>query len=688
MQGWREQDAGEPVSSDQSADTPLAAAAVGTAAAGRALTVEERQAKASQDIAAAKARQAAFATQGSSQFTDVDVAQPDTPDFGLRPGSSSSSATDTMVLDDPSTKPGASQQNAGGRGQPFNKSADDSATGTFVLDQKDQEESPEGSPTDTFELGEGSTQSEDENPTGTFILDDGSRQDSSDRTGRGQSDDDRSQAPKRPSAYEPDTSKPLYAQGRSDLKPRATQERDARANTQAELHQKSRQTFGADESVASTADADNADALDAGRSPSTYEPDTSKPQYAIGRADLKPRAANEQKARAQAQAELKAKANQTVEPAVSAEEAVRNFRASGGSIADTSDAGSIDTSDAGSTPSAYEPDTSKPLYAVGRADLKPRAVDEQNARANAQAELKAKANQTVEPAVSAEEAVRNFRASGGFIADTSDAGSTDTSDAGSTPSAYEPDTSKPLYAVGRADLKPRAVDEQNARANAQAELKAKANQIVEPAVSAEEAVRNFRASGGSIADTSDAGSTDTSGAGSTPSAYEPDTSKPLYAMGRADLKPRAVDEQNARANAQAELKRKSQQQQPVTGVSSDLAAAIYKPQAAGEDQKQNTASQQQQMPMSEQGQTADLARGLAGASMSTEPGTAGPKSATRPRLSPFQAQQTASSVSEAAGSPLSTAQQAQNMSGEAAAAQRMAASNQALAAGTVICCLV
>ena len=642
MQGWREQDAGEPVSSDQSADTPLAAAAVGTAAAGRALTVEERQAKASQDIAAAKARQAAFATQGSSQFTDVDVAQPDTPDFGLRPGSSSSSATDTMVLDEPSTKPGASQQNAGGRGQPFNKSADDSATGTFVLDQKDQgespegsptdtfelgegstqsedenptgtfildqkdqEESPEGSPTDTFELGEGSTQSEDENPTGTFILDDGSRQDSSDRTGRGQSDDDRSQLPKRPSSYEPDTSKPLYAQGRSDLKPRATQERDARADTQAELHQKSRQTFGADESVASTADADNANALDAGRSPSTYEPDTSKPQYAIGRADLKPRAADEQNARAQAQAELKAKSHQTVEPAVSAEEAVRNFRASGGSIADTSDTGSIDTSDVGSTPSAYEPDTSKPLYAVGRADLKPRAVDEQNARANAQAELKAKANQTVEPAVSAEEAVRNFRASGGSIADTSDAGSTDTSDAGSTPSAYEPDTSKPLYATGR-----------------------------------------------------------------------------------ADLKPRAVDEQNARANAQAELKRKSQQQQPVTGVSSDQAAAIYKPQAAGEDQEQNTASQQQQMPMSEQGKTADLARGLAGASMSTEPGTAGPKSASRPRLSPFQAQQTASSISGAAGSPLSTAQQAQNLSGEAAAAQRMAASNQALAAGTVICCLV
>lgn len=100
--------------------------------------VAQRRQKASRDIAAAKAREAAFAAQGRSQFTDSKTARPETPDFsdrnaspisttmldapkrprtqqntseGLdsearRPGSSG--ATDTFALDDPSSRPGSS----------------------------------------------------------------------------------------------------------------------------------------------------------------------------------------------------------------------------------------------------------------------------------------------------------------------------------------------------------------------------------------------------------------------------------------------------------------------------------------------------------------------------------------------------------------------------------------------------
>lgn len=211
------------------------------------------------------------------------------------------------------------------------------------------------------------------------------------------------------------------------------------------------------------------------------------------------------------------------------------------------------------------------------------------------------------------------------------------------------------------------------------------------------------------------------------SSLSPASSKPV-AGNRAPAGDNA-----AREKAMAELKAKSQQQQPVTGVSSRLAAS---------DEQQDAASQQQK-PMSEQGVTSDLATSLSGASMSAEPelassdqaDTAAPRSL--PQTSPLQAQQAASSTpsgpssassfapsqqevqnplqgllsafqgllggqststatpstSSSGGSgvgaervelvPLTAAQQAQLSPADASASQRMAASNQALAAGKV-----
>ena len=644
MQNWREQDAGDL---EPNASPAFAAAAVG--AAGRVLPVEERQAKAKEDIAAAKARQAAFAGQGSRQFTDVDIAKPGSPDISSKSERFFSSATATMALDD-AQMPSASQLPGSGRSEPSSQPAEGSATGTFVLDKNDNEEPTDGSATETFELGQGGNLAEDDNPTDTFMLESDICQGSS---GNNQDSSGRS---RQPSVYEPDTSKPLYAQGRADLKPRVTSEHDARANAQAQLQkqQQQKQTLTSTQPVA-----------DSGRTASVYEPDTSKPLYAKGRADLKPHAADEQNARQAAEAQLKAKSQQTITPDVSAADAVKKHKAEQSaaeqsvaeqSMAEQSPAESDGgQSDTGKPASVFEPDTSKPLYTKGRADLKPRAADEQNARRAAEAELKAKSQQTITPDVSAADAVKKFKA--------------ERSADEQSPAESE---------TGKAD------------ATAPAEL----------------------------ASTS---------AGQQSSSLGGASSKPI-AGGRAP-----AGEHDAREKAMAELKAKSQQQQPVTGVSSRLTAS----------DKQQGAASQQQKPMSDQRLTSDLATSLSGASMSAKPEpapsdqavTAAPRSP--PQTRPLQAQQaasftpsatssassfapsqqevqnplqgllsafqgllggqsksTATSSTTSSGSfgvgaeqarlvPLTAAQQAQLSPADASASQRMAASNQALAAGKV-----
>ncbi len=626
MQNWREQDAGvlEP-----NASPAFAAAAVG--AAGRVLPVEERQAKAKEDIAAAKARQAAFAGQGSLQFTDVDIAKPDSPDISSYSESSPSSATATMALDD-AQMPSASQLPGSGKSQPSSQPTQGSATGTFVLDKGESEEPTDGSATETFDLGQADNQAEDNSPTDTFVLESGISQGSSGN----------SSGSRQPSVDEPDTSKPSYTQGRADLKPRVTSEQDARADAQAQLQQQQQQ----EQTLTSTQPV-----ADSGRTASVYEPDTSKPLYAKGRADLKPRVADEQNARQAAEAELKAKSQQTVTPDVSAADAVKKLKAEQ-SAAEQPPAEPVGgQADTGKPALVYEPDTSKPLYTTGRADLKPRAADEQNARQAAQAELKAKSQQTITPNVSAADAVKKLKA------EQSPAES-ETGKAGAAPSAELASTS----------------------------------------------------------------------AGQQSSTLSGASSKPI-AGGRAP-----AGEHDAREKAMAELKAKSQQQQqPVTGVSSSLTAS---------DEQQGIASQQQK-PMSDQGVTSDLATSLSGASMSAKPElassdqavTAAPRSP--PQTSPLQAQQaasftasapssassfapsqqevqnplqgllsafqgllggqststatpsTTSSVSSGVGAeqarpvPLTAAQQAQLSLADASASQRMAASNQALAAGKV-----
>jgi len=579
MQNWREQDAGDL---EPNASPAFAAAAVG--AAGRVLPVEERQAKAKEDIAAAKARQAAFAGQGSRQFTDVDIAKPGSPDISSKSERSPSSATATMALDD-AQMPSASQLPGSGRSEPSSQPAEGSATGTFVLDKNDNEEPTDGSATETFELGQGGNLAEDDNPTDTFML---------------ESD---------------------ICQGSS---------------------------------------GNNQDSSGRSRQPSVYEPDTSKPLYAKGRADLKPHAADEQNARQAAEAQLKAKSQQTITPDVSAADAVKKHKAEQSaaeqSMAEQSPAESDGgQSDTGKPASVFEPDTSKPLYTKGRADLKPRAADEQNARRAAEAELKAKSQQTITPDVSAADAVKKFKAE-------------------------------------------RSADEQSP-----AESETGNSDATAPA---------------ELASTS---------AGQQSSSLSGASSKPI-AGGRAP-----AGEHDAREKAMAELKAKSQQQQPVTGVSSRLTAS----------DKQQGAASQQQKPMSDQRLTSDLATSLSGASMSAKPEpapsdqavTAAPRSP--PQTRPLQAQQaasftpsatssassfapsqqevqnplqgllsafqgllggqsksTATSSTTSSGSfgvgaeqarpvPLTAAQQAELSPADASASQRMAASNQALAAGKV-----
>lgn len=637
MQNWREQDAGvlEP-----NASPAFAAAAVG--AAGRVLPVEERQAKAKEDIAAAKARQAAFAGQGSLQFTDVDIAKPDPPDISSDSESSLSSATATMALDD-AQMPSPSQLPDSGKSQPSSQPTQGSATGTFVLDKGESEEPTDGSATETFDLGQADNQAEDNNPTDTFVLESGISQGSSGNSPGS------SGCSRQPSVDEPDTSKPLYTQGRADLKPRITSEPDLSADAQAQL-QKQQQQQPQKQTLTSTQPvADN------GGTASVYEPDTSKPLYAKGRADLKPRAADEQNARQAAEAELKAKSEQTTTPDVSAADAVKKFKAEQSAAEQSaaeqppaeSDGGRPDT---GKPAPVYEPDTSKPLYTQGRADLKPRAADEQNARQAAEAELKAKSQQTVTPDVSAADAAKKLKAE-------------------QSPAESE---------TGKADTTPSA----------------------------------------ELSSTS---------AGQQSSSLSGASSKPI-AGGRAP-----TGEHDAREKAMAELKLKSQQQQPVTGAPSSFKAS---------DEQQSAASQQQK-PMSDQGVTSDLATSLSGASMSAKPELASSDQAVTAasrspsQTSPLQAQQatsftpsapssassfapsqqevqnplqgllsvfqgllggqststatpsTSSSGSSGVGAeqarpvPLTAAQQAQLSPADASASQRMAASNQALAAGKV-----
>ncbi len=621
MQNWREQDAGvlEP-----NASPAFAAAAVG--AAGRVLPVEERQAKAKEDIAAAKARQAAFAGQGR-QFTDVDIAK---PDISSDSKSSPSSATATMALDD-AQMPSASQLPGSRKSQPSSQPTQGSTTGTFVLDKGESEEPTDGSATETFDLGQADNEAEDNNPTDTFVLESGISQGSSSNT-PGSSGRSR-----HASVDEPDTSKPSYTQERADLKPRVTSEPDASADAQLQKQQQQ-------QSLKQTKVTSTLPVADSGRTASVYEPDTSKPLYAKGRADLEPRVADEQNARQAAEAELKAESQQTVTPDVSAANAVKKLKAERSSAEQPPAEPVGGQSDTGKPAPVFEPDTSKPLYTTGRADLKPHAADEQNARQAAQAELKAKSQQTITPDVSAADAVKELKAE-------------------QSPAESE---------TGKADATPST----------------------------------------ELASTS---------AGQQSSSLTGASSKPI-AGGRAP-----AGEHDAREKAMAELKAKSQQQQPVTGAPSRLTASDQQPSAAS----------QQQKPMSVQGVTSDLATSLSGASMSAKPELASSDQAVTaapmspPQTSPLQAQQAASFMPSAASSassfapsqqevqnplqgllsafqgllggqststatpsttsgssgvgaeqarlvPLTAAQQA-----DASASQRMAASNQALAAGKV-----
>ena len=344
----------------------------------------------------------------------------------------------------------------------------------------------------------------------------------------------------------------------------------------------------------------------------------------------------------------------------------------------------------------------------------------------------AKSQQTTTPDVSAADAVKQLKAEQSEPEQSPAEADGGQSDTRKSAPVYEPDTSKPLYTTGRADLKPRAADEQNARQAAQAELKAKSQQTITPDVSAADAVKKLKAKQSPAeSDTGKADATPSAELSSTSASQESSTlsgasSKPI-AGGRAP-----AGEHDAREKAMAELKAKSQQQQSVTGASSSLTAS---------DEQQGVASQQQK-PMSDQGVTSDLATSLSGASMSAKPElassdqavTAAPRSP--PQTSPLQAQQAASFTPSAPSSassfapsqqevqnplqgllsafqgllggqststatpsttsgssgvvaeqarpvPLTAAQQAQLSPADASASQRMAASNQALAAGKV-----
>lgn len=95
------------------------------------LSVEQRRQQASKDIAAAKARQAAFESQGRSQFTDTDAVQPETPEFSEE---STAPATATTILDDSKTSSSHRSFPEHSDSSSSSKQPDSSsATETFVL---------------------------------------------------------------------------------------------------------------------------------------------------------------------------------------------------------------------------------------------------------------------------------------------------------------------------------------------------------------------------------------------------------------------------------------------------------------------------------------------------------------------------------------------------------------------------
>lgn len=613
--GWKEPY--EP--QDYRPGSQPATAAAPVTAAGRPLPVQERQAKAQQDIAAAKAREAAFAGQGTRQFTDTNIVQPLAPDFGS-----------------------------------------DDFSG--------------GSATDTFELRDAEAQSEDENPTGTFVL-------SPDGT-------DISSDGMKQSAYNANASKPPSGGSRADLKPGATREQGTGA--EAELQGQSKQATESQTSAGSRVAKDiprsvpdssrpsytaTAGDTEAGTAPESadmdspttrYEADTGKPTQ--GRSDLMPEAEEEQDAREQAQAEPQKQSRQA-----------SSFR---------------------------QP-------AAGTASEGTTAAAEGYARGQPQSELQKQPQQ-----ISSLTQPADITAEGDMSAEPTESSS-------SAPS-YQADTSKPAFTQGRADLKPRADDEHAAREKAQAELQQKAKQTFTPDVSGYEAVRTVKTEG--KPQSASPSGKPTAAATSAASDLSGPVSKPV-AGGRAP-----AGEHEAREKAMAKLKKESQEQQPVIAASPGQAEPI-KPQA--EEVKQRQPSVTERQPLSEQNQTQDLARGLAGASMSAEPtraqaqGQVSPSGRSQP--SPFQAQQAASSMPTAdsavaslsppsqpqnpfqnlvsafqgflggqaspfpsassgstrskaatdSSSPptLGTSQQAQLTPADASAAQRMAASSQSLAAG-------
>ena len=800
--GWKEPY--EPQNSSPRSEPGTTAAAATAAVSGRPLSVEERQAKAKQDIAAAKAREAAFAGQGTRQFTDTNIAQPETPDFGSY-GSLGGSATDTFELRD-------------GEAQ----SEDENPTGTFVL-SPDARDVSSGSSQQSAEVDskqdEGAkaqaelqglsrqirsfspdqsaaSRAADARSAPVYEPDNGKPSyseaagDTEAATAAAPADDDRSSP-----VNEADSSKPVYAKGRSELKPRPDDQRNAREQPQAELQGQSlRQSAAgtADDTEADTADDTEADtAADTadrpGQDATAADDDIPAPVYAKGRSELKPRADDQRDAREQPQADLQrqslgqpaADTADDTQPDTAAETADRQAKGATAATEDTSApeyeadtnkpvntkgrselkprpddqrdareqpladlrrqslgqpaAGTADDTAAetadrpakGATAANEDPpapedeaDTSKPQYVQGRSDLKLHA-DGSDAGAKAQAELQKQ--QTPAARQPADTAADNMTAVDSDTAADTDTAAEPTDNDRPAP-VYEPDTSKPLYTKGRSDLKPHADDEHNAREKAQAELRQKSRQTFTPAVSAAEAVKQMKAEEKPQSDSPSAAATSAASDQSGPVA------KPIVG-GRAP-----AGEHEAREKAMAELKKKSQEQQPVTGVSSGEAKAIPKPRA--QDQSQNQPLASEQKPLSVRNQTQDLAEGLAGASMSAKPTKAKAKGQISPsgkrQPSPFQAQQAASSMSttdstaaslspasqpqnpfqnlvsafqglfggQASSSPqlrssfapdqpatdlssssnLSTAQQAQITPADASAAQRMAASNQALAA--------
>ena len=584
------------------------------------MSVQERQAKAQRDIAAAKAREAAFAGQGTRQFTDTDIAQPVAPNVGL-------------------------------------------------------EDLSEGSATDTFELRDSAAQSEDENPTGTFVLSpEGS---------------DISSSGKQQSKYDSDANQPTSGGSRAGLESEADREQDAKAALQAQ----SRQITPDQSAAASTAANDTPTSLPV--------PDTSRPSSAA---------------------------------------------TAGDTVADTAaEPAHIDRA-----APVYEADTSEPSYAQGTSDLKAQADDEQDARDKAQAELQKQSGQASsrQPATDTAGDTEADTAAKGATApaegdtrakspfelqmqpqQTSSLGQPVDTAAESDMSAepkdnrpapvYKADTSKPLHTQAR-DLKPHDDD---ARESAQAELQQKSKQKFTPDVSGYEAVRTVKTEGKPQFASPSAASTaaSTSAASGQPGPVSKPMAGDRTSVGKHEAREKAIDE----------LKQE-QEQQPVTSVSTGRAAAVN-PQAPEEKQQQLLASERQ--PLSERNQTQDLAKGLAGASMSAEPTEAKAQGQVLPSAekqpSPFQAQQAASSMSTAdsaavslspaskpqnsfqnlvsafkgllggqassspsssfarnqaatrptSPSPVGTAQQAQLTPALESAAQRMAASNQSLAAG-------